>query len=564
MASFQIAPSISPDAAEQLKTLPPLTQQLLFTRGITDTETAKAFLHPSYDDHLHDPFLLNDMNIAVIRILAAMQAGEQIAIYSDYDCDGIPGGVVLHDLFTTLGYSNFLNHIPHRHYDGFGLHSDAVTALKAKGVSLIITVDCGTTDVAAVATAKTLGVDVIITDHHQPGEVLPDALAIVNPQLGDYPFTGLCGAAVAYKLAQAVLARTETVVAPGLEKWWLDMVGLATIADMVPLVSENRVFAHYGLMVLRKTRRPGLLKLLRTQRVDLRTLTEDDIGFTIGPRINAASRMDTPEDAFYMLACQDEAEAGSRVAHLEKLNNERKGIVSVMTRDAHAHLKVLDEVPAVIVLGNPSWRPSLAGLVANKLAEEHARPAFVWGRDGNGKLKGSCRSGGSVSVHTLMNAVAEHFHEFGGHHFSGGFGVRDEAIHTLPEALNTAYAALGEEALVTDALMVDYVCSLDGLTGDVLRAQQQLAPFGAGNPKPLFLIEAAVPDTVEVFGKGKEHTKLSFRTRGVAREAIAFFKQPEQFTVTPTPGSSVSLLAHLEQSSFMGRLQTRLRIVDIV
>ncbi len=563
MATLRIAPPIPDTVAEALAHLPPLAQQLLYTRGIEAKDAADSFLAPSYDAHLFSPLLLNDMEKAVTRILLAVAAGEQIAIYSDYDCDGIPGGVVLHDLFTAIGHEQFRNHIPHRHYDGFGLHSDAVTKLAAEGVTLIITVDCGTTDVAAVAAARALGVDVIITDHHQPGSELPEAYAIVNPQLGEYPFRGLCGAAVAYKLAQAVLAAGSFKVLPGQEKWWLDMVGLATIADMVPLVSENRVFAHYGLMVLRKTKRPGLQQLLRTQRVNLRTLTEDDIGFTIGPRINAASRMDTPEDAFTMLASQDEFEAGLRVAHLEKLNNERKGIVAAMTREAHNHLRAMNDVPSVIVLGSPEWRPSLVGLVANKLAEEHARPAFVWGRDGNGKLKGSCRSGGTVSVHSLMEAVAEHFHEYGGHHFSCGFGVQEAAIHTLPKALCDALDALGEEAAIKADMLIDYVCSLDALTADVFRVQQQLAPFGAGNPKPLYLV-TAVPETVEVFGKGKEHTKLTFKTRGVAREAIAFFKHPEQFSAVPVAGQSVQLVAHLESSTFMGRTQTRLRLVDIV
>ncbi len=564
MVMYRLAEPVPEAISSDFHTYSPLLQQLLYRRGITSRTDAEAFLAPSYENHLHDPFLLHDMEAAVERILRAIAANEKIAIYSDYDCDGIPGGVVLHDFFTSIGYTNFINHIPHRHYDGFGLHANAVDTLAADEVTLIITVDCGTTDVEAVAHANTRGVDVIITDHHQPGAVLPEAVAIVNPQLGEYPFTGLCGAAVAYKLAQALLARGGFTVPPGQEKWWLDMVGLATIADMVPLIGENRVFAYYGLMVLKKTRRPGLLALLRAQRIDPRTLSEDDIGFTIGPRINAASRMDNPEDAFHMLASREETIAAVRVAHLEKLNNERKGIVAAMTREAHMHLRKLEAIPPVIVLGNPEWRPSLAGLVANKLAEEHARPAFVWGRDGNGKLKGSCRSGGGISVHALMVAAADQFHEYGGHHFSGGFGIKEEAVHHLGEQLAAAYVALGEQAYVPEELHVDTVCSLDALTGEVVRTQAQLAPFGTGNPKPIFLIEGAVADTVEVFGKSKEHTKLTFRTKGVAREAIAFFKHPEQFSVIPEAGQAISLLAHLEQSSFAGRRTTRLRIIDIV
>lgn len=563
MASFRLADPVPPEVASALAHLPPLMAQLLFTRGLTTPEAIDAFLRPSYESHLLPPMLLPGMEAAVERLLRAIRDGTSIGIYSDYDCDGIPGGVVLHDFLTHVGHAAFKNYIPHRHYDGFGLSVSAVEAMAKDGISLIVTVDCGTTDVAAVARANELGVDVIITDHHQPGPVLPAAVAVVNPQLGDYPFRGLCGAAVAYKFAQATLEVGGFTHVPGQEKWWLDMVGLATIADMVPLVGENRVFAHYGLLVLRKTRRPGLLELFRAQRVNPRLLSEDDIGFTIGPRINAASRMDNPEDAFHMLATGDIARAATYAAHLEKLNSARKGIVAAMTREAHEHLRALEVVPDIIVLGNPAWRPALVGLVANKLAEEHGRPAFVWGRDGNGKLKGSCRSGGSVSVHALMEAVADHFHEFGGHHASGGFGVLEDAIHRLPQSLNDAYRALGEEAVVTTPLVVDAELAIDALTSEVLRAQQALAPFGAGNAKPVYLI-SAVPDTVSAFGKGKEHTKLTFRTRGIAREAIAFFKHPEQFSGPLEAGKPLQFLAHLESSTFMGRTAPRLRLIDVV
>lgn len=563
MGSFTIAEPVPPEVQAALAEYHPFAQQLLYERGLTDPTDIKIFLDPSYDAHLHDPMLLHDMPVAVERFARAIADGEQIAIFSDYDSDGIPGGVVLHDFLTKVGHEQFVNHIPHRHYDGFGLSVSAVEELAGKGASLIITVDCGTTDAAAVSRANELGVDVIITDHHQPPVELPVAAAIVNPQLGDYPFRGLCGAAVAYKLVQAMLATGAYPMLPGQEKWLLDMVGIATIADMVPLTGENRVFARYGLMVLRKTRRPGLLELYRKQRLKPRYLSEDDIGFTIGPRINAASRMDTPEDAFAMLATTDEVTAASRVAHLEKLNNERKGVVAAMTKEAHKHLAALSEIPPVIVVGNPQWRPALAGLVANTLASEHGRPAFVWGRDGNGTIKGSCRSGGGVSVHTLMEAAAAHFGEYGGHHFSGGFSVPDAQIHTLADALAEAVTALGAAAVVDTTPAVSHTCSLDMLTPELLRAQQAFAPFGKDNERPLLAV-TAIPQEVSLFGKTKEHTKLTFKTRGVAKEAIAFFKTPAQFSVVPTPGQEVTLLAHLEVSFFMNREQVRLRIVDVV
>lgn len=567
--SYQKAKIVPKKVQTELNSYNPFLQQLLFLRNITTKEMAEAFLEPSYEGGQHDPFLMHDMDKAVVRILRALESGEKVAIFSDYDCDGIPGAVILHDFFKSVGFENFINYIPHRHYEGFGFSNEAAEKLSQDGVALVITIDCGTSDIEAIETATRLGMDVIVTDHHEPKEKLPVAIAVVNPKVGDtYPFDGLCGAGVVFKLVQALIQKgkenKQFELTEGWEKWWLDMVGIATIADMVPLVDENRIFAKYGLSVLRKSRRPGLQHLLRKQRASQRHLTEDDIGFTIGPRINAASRMDTPEDAFFMLAATDEREAGARVDHLEKLNNERKGMVASMTKEIHKRFQSIVEIPDVLVMGNPDWRPSLVGLAANKLAEEHNRPAFLWGRDGNGELKGSCRSNGSVSVISLMDATSHMFSEHGGHHMSGGFSILEDQVHTFSQALNEAYVKLGSEARIEKELTVDAELQLDSVTDDLLSTLTSLAPFGIANHKPLFAFSHVIPRQIDLFGKGKEHTKLLFDTTGYAREAIAFFKTPESFSVAPKVGKELTLLAHVEQSFFMGRLQTRLRIVDIV
>ncbi len=542
----------------------PLMNRLLAARGILDKKAAEEFLAPDYDTQLHAPELLNDIDAACSRLEAATKAGERIAIFSDYDCDGIPGAVVLHDFFKAISYDNFQNYIPHRHYEGFGLSTSAIDKLKNDGVSVIITIDCGTSNVAEVEYANEQGVDIIITDHHEPEDELPAAVAVVNPKLGNYPFPDLCGAAVAFKLAQAMLNRGEYDVIPGREKWWLDMVGVATVADMVPLRGENRVLAHYGLQVLRKSRRPGLQQLLKKAKTNQQYLTEDDIGFTIGPRINAASRMDTPEDAFFMLAETDLAKAGERVEHLEKLNTNRKTQVALMTKDLHKRLKVLEEIPSVLVMGSPEWRPSLVGLAAGKLADEHGRPVFIWGTDGNGVYKGSCRSGGSASVVTLMQAVSEVFLEMGGHHVAGGFSVKDEHIFTFGEKLVAAMDALGEKAFVKNEVLVDAEISLNEVNQLLIQQLTELSPFGTGNPKPLFAFKAVEPQSVELFGKTKEHSKLIFQTENGKVEAIAFFQTPEEFTRTPVPDIPCTVIGHVEQSFFMGRMQLRVRIVDIL
>lgn len=566
---YTLRESVPESVKKELSEYGPLIQQLLYNRGISSADSAKTFLNPDYDTGLHDPFLLTDMDKGVERILTAISQQEHIVIYTDYDCDGIPGGVLLHDFFEAIEYKNFENYIPHRHHEGYGFNKDSVSKFVERDTKLIITVDCGIVDHAAVLEASANNIDVIITDHHEPSETLPAALAVINPKRDDaYPFNGLCGTGVAYKLAQALIQRGKEKkifdLKEGWEKWWLDMVGIATIADMVPLTGENRVLAHYGLQVLRKSRRPGLQQLMKKAGGSQQHITEDDIGFTIGPRINAASRMDDPEDAFHMLRTKDEGEAGERVRTLEKLNNERKGVVASMTKEAKKRMSMLSQLPDVIVMGNTEWRPSLVGLVANSLGEEYKRPVFIWGRDGRDIIKGSCRSDGVVSSLALMEATPDSFIEFGGHHGAGGFSVTDTGIHSLSDDLCGAYAILSTEVHSgINELLIDADIALDHLDDSFIRTLTSLAPFGEQNAKPLFRLSAVVPSRVEIFGKTKNHTKLLFEEGGKHIEAICFFKTPDQFSRTPEALVPLTLIAHVERSHFMGRLQTRLRIIDI-
>jgi single-stranded-DNA-specific exonuclease len=566
---YEAHPRIDESQSKTLAHLDPITAQLLISRGITTKEDAEKFLNPNYDTDLHDPFLFTDMEKAARRILGAMKEGEHIVIYTDYDCDGIPGGVILHDFFTALGYSNFENYIPHRHHEGYGFNARTVPKFVETNTKLIITVDCGITDHEAAKCAQELGIDVIVTDHHEPSDTLPPAYAIVNPKRDDaYPFKGLCGSGVAFKLAQATLTRGREqgsiTLKEGMEKWWLDMVGLATVADMVPLIDENRVLATYGLNVLRKSQRPGLAHLLRKAGSNQRYLTEDDIGFTIAPRINAASRMDDPEDAFHMLRSKDEAIAGAKAMHLEKLNNERKGVVASMVKEAKHRLENASDMPPVIVLGNPAWRPSLVGLVANTLAETYGRPSFLWGRDGNGIIKGSCRSDGVISTLRLMEGTPDSFIHFGGHHFSGGFAVDEVRIHTLLDDLRMVRERLGDALITETVTHIDNDLTLGNITDSLIRTLKTLAPYGEGNPKPLFRFRDIAPESVSIFGKVKDHTKMRFMSGVGSIDAIAFFKTPEQFAVIPEAGKPLTLIAHIEESYFMGRKETRLRIVDIL
>ncbi|MBX4209544.1 DHH family phosphoesterase, partial [Candidatus Parcubacteria bacterium] len=348
---------------------------LLSARGVKTREEAEAFLSPDYDLHTHDPFLMKDMDRAVERVYKAIKSGEKTVIFSDYDADGIPGAVILHDAFKKIGFANFENYIPHRHDEGFGLNKAAIDGFKESGATLMITIDCGIADIDEVAHAKSLGIDAIVTDHHVPHDELPPAYAILNPKAAGcaYPEKMLCGSGVIFKFVQALFRKhgAEFGIKPDWEKWFLDMVGIATLSDMVPLTGENRTFAYYGLQVLKKTKRPGLSRLFEKLRVKREHISEDDIGFTITPRINAASRMGEPSAAFDLLSTDDEAKADAYADALEHVNNERKGTVAALVKEVKKILAERNvEEKRVIVLGNPLWRPSLLGLVANSLAEE--------------------------------------------------------------------------------------------------------------------------------------------------------------------------------------------------
>jgi len=581
MKEYAVREEIPEKVAQELQKYSELIQKLLFYRGIKTASDAETFLHPVFEEN-HDPFLMLGMDLAVQRIFQAIDTNEKIVIYSDYDADGIPGAVVLHDFFKKIGYDNFENYIPHRVLEGFGLNDDAIDEFAKKDVKLIITIDCGIADVAESQKVKKHGIDLIITDHHLPKiheageEVLPHAVAVLDhKQKGcTYPDKNLCGAGVAFKLVQALISKLSTfnftnfktgAIATGWEKWLLDMVGIATVSDMVPLVGENRIFAYYGLKVLRKSPRLGLRRLLSLIKVDQKNITEDDIGFMISPRINAASRMGKPEDAFHMLTAKNEQEADEYAFHLNTINDERKGIVAVMVKEIKKHWKEIDpeKKRKVLVAGNPKWKPSLLGLVANSLMDGHDGPVFLWGREEGKTLKGSCRSDGSVNIVEMMCDCAELFEEYGGHSMSGGFAVHLEKVDVLADGLETSYQKISLASDTDKKVVADAVLTLDDVNEKIEREVSALAPFGMENPKPIFAFRGVEIFEAKVFGKKMDHTEISFKnSRGQKISAIAFFKKPEDFGVKIAQGEKIDLLANIEKSFFRGRGEVRLRIVD--
>lgn len=560
---------IAHDTEQELIAYAPLVRRLLLNRGIVSREAAEQFLQPSYERDVSDPFLMKHLETAVDRIYSAVKMGEKICIFADYDCDGIPGAVIWHDTFKKIGFENFQIYIPDRHKEGYGLNQGALDEIAAGGAKLVITVDLGITAVQDVEHGKSLGLEMIVTDHHLPQEKLPDTLVVNPKQPGDtYPDNMLCGSGVAYKVIQGFLKKhgSEFGVPTGWEKWLLDMVGMATLSDMVPLVKENRALAHFGLQVLRKTRRPGLLKAFSKTRIMPSDLVEDDITFSICPKLNAASRMDTPRRAFELLAAPDVTSAGAHADALFALNDERKLLVAhIMKSVKKAFASGERAERSVIVIGDPSWRVGVLGLVAGKIVDEYKKPAFVWGLEGGTVIKGSCRSDGSVNLVELMTALPEgSLLEFGGHEGAGGFSASHEAIHFLEERLATAHEGVKRVTVATDELVAEADIELSEVSEPIYRQIEQLAPFGVGNPKPMFRLLNIVIANAKTFGKTAEHTELSFEDEhGRLVKAITFFKTPDQFGPKVKAGGTITLFATMERSTFGRRSEVRLRIVEI-
>ncbi len=535
-------------------------QALLLERLDLSEKDQKAFLFPEYK--IGDLSLFEDMAIAVERIYKAVKSGEQIGIYADYDCDGIPGAVVLLDLFKELKVENNVHiYIPDRHDEGYGLSKLGIDTLEEKGVTLIITVDLGITAIAEVADARSRGIDIVLTDHHQPLSEYPSALAVVHPAKSSYTNQDPCGAGVAFYLSCAFLQkhREEFGIKEGWEKWLLDLVGFATLSDMVPLTGENRMLVAYGMMVMKKTRRLGLRTLFAEQRMDINSLIETDLTFTVAPRLNAASRMATPMLAFELLSTNDPSRALVLVKELEKINAERKLLVARIVKEAHKKLDTR-ELPDIVVLGDLSWRPAVLGLVATKLQETYERSFFVWGESGDGVIKGSCRMLDEHHAAYLFQALPEGvLLHAGGHQAAGGFAVAKDKIHFLEEELNKAISSVNHQPEISnhsDAIKV----SLGIATTRHLQKLRAFAPFGVGNPEPIFIFENVTINSTKMFGKNKEHLECEMVDAAGRATAFTFFVDDEmksQFI----PGATVSFLGALEAGWRGG---VRVRIQDLL
>jgi len=492
-----------------------ITASVLARRGYDEPETARKFLDAADPDH--DPTLLGDMVVAVERLREAVSAGTRICVHGDYDVDGICATALAVIFLRELG-ADVAWHLPSRFEEGYGVSRETLGRLADDGVGLVLTVDCGITAVEEVAEARQGGLDVIVTDHHRPGDVLPEC-PIVATRPSAYPFPELCGTGVVYKLGVALLGPDHPVVARS-----LDLVALATIADVVPVVDENRALASAGLRVLASTSRVGLQALMRSARVDPAAVDAGAVGFRLAPRINAAGRLGRPDLALELVLTEDADEARQHADALEELNRDRQAVEDRILREAIAAVEAMPEPKQRrrgYVLWSEDWHEGVIGIVASRLVERFHRPVVLITRSQDA-WKGSGRSISSFDLHGALAACSEHLERFGGHRAAAGLSIDEERIPAFADA----FAEYADEHIAPDdtfeVVTVDAVVSARDLTLDLATELAQLAPFGLGNPDVTLLVAATEAVTPSTVGEGKH---LRFRVRQHGRDAgsaIAF------------------------------------------
>ena len=548
--------------------------RLLLNRGIIpsppyeagDTEGVmhqiEAFLNPKYEDLL-DPFLFRDMRKLVDRVREAREKEQKVFVYGDYDADGVCSSLVLVETLRAIGIENVDVYIPHREKEGYGLNNAAIDYIVKQGAKLIITVDCGTSNVQEVAHARSSGLDVIICDHHEePSELPQDVCAFLNPHLSKekYPFKNLAAVGVAFKVAQA-LAR-EFDLGEKHEKWLLDLVAIATVADMMELRGENRVFVKYGLIVLNKTQRLGLQALIAAMGKAGAPLGVYEIGFLIGPRLNAAGRIEHANAAYDLLESLDPGITNELSATLNMTNTTRQAETSRILKEALEQVETQLESNKVLIAIGDNWQPGVVGLVSGRITEKFHRPSLVIARAEKG-LTGSGRSIPGFNITDALKKSSEFLTRFGGHEGACGFTLKSEdALDGLKTSLNKiADSVLSENDLVK-GISVDMELCFDEITLDFAERIEALAPFGIGNPTPKFASFGVRVESVSLVGSDGKHMKLRFGQNGLSLSAIAF-GFGEKFDAILNEGDLVDIVYEVAVNTWKGKRSVDLKIVDI-
>ena len=553
---WQVAPPLPTEVSLALAAHPPILRQILYNRGYASADEARNFLEavPGFDP---SPWGLTGMTMAVARLLAAVEAREPVAIYGDYDVDGVTATALLVQTLQALG-GNVRGYIPNRFDEGYGLNNEALSALAADGVRVVVTVDCGIRSPDEAAHARAAGLDLIITDHHHPAEgALPPALAVINPkQPGDsYPDKDLAGVGLAYKLAEALLERHPV---EGLPEGLLDLVALGTVADLAPLTAENRSLVRRGLRQIHLSRRQGLHALAAVAEVPLGKIDAGHIGFGLGPRLNAAGRLDSALAAFELLTAADPQVTGTLAQQLDITNRERQTLTRSTQEKAEA-LALADDPDGMLLFAvDEEFNPGVVGLAASRLTETHYRPAVVAARDVE-TTRGSCRSIPEFHITDALDQCADLLVRHGGHAAAAGFTVRNENLSALISRLKSiAREQLGGRDL-RPVLVADVEVPLSDLRPELLQELEKLQPTGYGNPGPLFVTREARVTASRTVGADGRHLKLSVTDGRLTFDAIGF-RLGHLLSTLP---ERVDLLYAFELNEFNGRTSLQLNLRDV-
>ena len=530
----------------------PLTAMVLASRGIHTPAEAHRQLDCAC--HMPDPFLMKDMDLATGRVGLAMARGEKIAVFGDYDVDGITSTCLLTHFLRRHG-ADVVSYIPGRIEEGYGLNAIAIHQLHEEGVKLIVTVDCGITAVAEAALCKELGIDLVITDHHECKDTLPDAIAVVDPHRPDcrYPHHDLCGVGVAFKLASALCGSQEEVLAE-----YADMVCLGTVADVMPLLGENRVFVARGLESLRNTHRPGLAALMAECNCAPENVTASSIGFMLAPRINAAGRMGQIELAVELFLTEDPARARSLAQALCDLNRQRQAVESEIFHQA-AQMLPLGRQPEAIVLADERWHQGVVGIVASRIAEEYCCPTFLICLDGE-HGKASSRSYGGFNLFSSLTALSHLLESYGGHELAAGFTIHRDRIHEFREAVSQLARQYYSDSGPRTVLDVDCAVTPELLTVRGIDALAALEPCGNGCPKPTLMMENMIIDRISLVGSGR-HMRLHLKQGNHSVNAICFSTTPDIASIQT--GDVVDVAFQPQVNEFRGERNVQMNITDI-
>ncbi len=531
-------------------------EQLVKLRGLKPD-----FLNPQYGD-LTDPFLLPGMREAVTRIKEAISRDEKILIYGDYDADGITASTLMEQALVMAGASlnNIVIILPDRFADGYGMSPKLIKRAESEKVNLVITVDCGSRNHDIIDELKTIGIDCIVTDHHETDDSVPDAIAVINPKRKDHPtdvLHDLAGVGVAFKIAQALVK--EGLITEGQEKWLLDLVVIGTICDNMLLTGENRVLGFYGLKVLAKTRRPGLIELMN--RAGVKNLDTDAIGFQIGPRLNAAGRLDTADLSLNLLRTNSALEAAPLALRLEELNKKRKTEQNLAMREIEE--RGVSDDPVIIETGK--WHEGVLGIIAGRLVEQYRRPAFALAETTDGIFKGSGRSFGEFNLADALKHAGDVVLSGGGHAGAAGVKIKQENLYRFREVINEYYRSLklSDQSKYFQTTADLEIRDFSELNLSFLDELKTLEPFGAGNEEPVFKICEASVVNVTRMGDKRNHLRLDLRDKeGRTLKCLAFFAPEEWLNLDPQ-FDQVEPLVKFILNDFNGVKTLEARIVDL-